>query len=268
MIRIERERTDASGVPIQPDAPWRQAADRATAQAISEGGRHRVNPGVYSNPHVRAVLEELFHDKCAYCETKIAGGAEWDVDHFRPKGSVAENASHPGYYWLAYTWRNLYPACKLCNQRRRDPPRWRDRRWGEAAGKLDHFPLEDEAERAFGPQDLIENERPLLIDPCRDQPETHLGVAVNGHLFSLGDRQRGVASIDLFHLNRKRLCDLRRRKIEEILDIQKLVKWCQEKGSPEMLQDLQRLAETMTADGKEYAATVRAVLRDPDAFGL
>src|SRR4051812_1734670 len=59
-------------------------------------------------------LEDLGKGKCAYCESplgmEVAGGS----DHFRPIRSVAEHPDHPGYYWLAYDWDNLLPACGMC----------------------------------------------------------------------------------------------------------------------------------------------------------
>ena len=49
---------------------------------------------------------------------------------------MAEDSSHTGYYWLAYTWANLYPSCVFCNQRRKDQPTFDDPVLGPATGKL------------------------------------------------------------------------------------------------------------------------------------
>jgi uncharacterized protein (TIGR02646 family) len=204
MIRVDRERSDDNGVRIEPGAAWSQLAANAAALALQERDQHDADAGVYGDPRVRAALEKLFHDKCAYCETKITGGSEWDVEHFRPKGSVAERADHGGYYWLAYQWRNLYPSCKFCNQRRKDPPRWGDPRWGESRGKRDHFPLEVEAARAMRPEDSIEDERPLLLDPCSDEPGLFLHVTVLGRPFSVGNNPRRTASIELTAVQERR----------------------------------------------------------------
>ena len=43
-------------------------------------------------------LDLLFHGKCAYCETFYSASAPVDVEHYRPKGAVSEDPSHPGYY--------------------------------------------------------------------------------------------------------------------------------------------------------------------------
>ena len=124
MIRIVRDRLDETGKPIRPDAAWFALAATSKAQALQDGAGHQILASVYTADAVRQALEKLFHDKCAYCEGKSIGQADWDVEHFRPKGSVAERDDHPGYYWLAYEWENLYPSCKHCNQKRKDRPRW------------------------------------------------------------------------------------------------------------------------------------------------
>jgi 5-methylcytosine-specific restriction endonuclease McrA len=79
-----------------------------------------------------------FYGKCAYCEAPIRDYQPGDVEHFRPKAGVSDEngqavflfdeegqvqvgadgkpVEHPGYYWLAYEWTNLLPACAKCNQ--------------------------------------------------------------------------------------------------------------------------------------------------------
>jgi hypothetical protein len=64
-----------------------------------------------------------FNAKCAFCETSISNHYG-DVEHYRPKGGVqnqrrqwvrvrikSRTIKHPGYFWLAYDWQNLMPAC-------------------------------------------------------------------------------------------------------------------------------------------------------------
>ena len=143
MIAVDRERRDATGAVIRPRGNWDARAEEATESALRDAKDHEARAGVYADNEVRAALEELFHGKCAYCGGII--GATWDVEHFRPKGRVHERPEHPGYYWLAYAWSNLYAACQHCNQHRRDKPTWRNPKEGPAAGKLDQFPLADES---------------------------------------------------------------------------------------------------------------------------
>ncbi|MEZ5007772.1 MAG: hypothetical protein R2753_06420 [Chitinophagales bacterium] len=52
--------------------------------------------------------------KCCYCEKPIDKG---DLEHYRPKKGWKQNngaaMTKPGYYWLAYRWRNLLLSCKI-----------------------------------------------------------------------------------------------------------------------------------------------------------
>ena len=180
MILVDRGRLD-NGQSILPLGTWLKRAADKTIDAIKDGPTHVVT-GLYRDPDVKAALEKLFYDKCAYCESNGFAAFPWDVEHFRPKGSVAEAESHTGYYWLAYTWTNLYPSCVFCNQRRKDQPTFDDPRLGPATGKLDQFPIANEDDRAKAPEDPLANEDPLLLDPCSDQPNLHLAFDATGRV--------------------------------------------------------------------------------------
>ena len=159
MIQIKRNRKDENGNDIKPSDDWFEKAARATTIAIEQRENHIADRNIYGSNDVRAALEKLFYDKCAYCESKISGTHDWNVEHFRPKGRIAERPEeHPGYYWLTYDWYNLYPACQHCNQGRKDKPRWGDLRYATTGGKADQFPIEDEQTRAMHPTDKIANE--------------------------------------------------------------------------------------------------------------
>src|SRR5690242_11153758 len=62
------------------------------------------------NNHIWSKLKQAFrdhfHNKCWYCEART-DRMLGDMDHYRPKGEVAEDSAHPGYWWLAYDWRNF-----------------------------------------------------------------------------------------------------------------------------------------------------------------
>ncbi|WP_282171192.1 hypothetical protein [Ruegeria atlantica] len=158
----------------------------------------------YRNSGVRRALEELFHGKCAYCETRYTAVGPVQVEHFRPKGRLLEDRSHPGYWWLAATWENLFPSCVDCNQSRFQsqvaidgsltshlaaPPSG----FGNTGSKSSHnylffkaksgkgtsFPILNEEKRITECQAKIgmaayRSEEPLLINPCDDNPGEHL----------------------------------------------------------------------------------------------
>lgn len=263
MIHIDRNRSDEQGRPIRPEDAWFAKAAANPARA------GEVDQGIYADDRVKAALEELFHGKCAYCETKITASADWDVEHFRPKGRVAERPDHPGYYWLAYEWLNLFPACQHCNQRRKDRPRWGDLRFAEAGGKEDQFPLADEGTRALVPGDDPKREKRLLLDPCEDRPEDHLRYTVDGQIVAVAGDRSGEVSIEVFHLKRRRLRDARREAISAAVLLVREVRKYEAAGRLDVAADFRGLLEKfLLADSCQYAGAARAVVRDPDAFGV
>lgn len=263
MIHIDRNQVDENGTLIEPSTSWQTAAAEKTAEAIQDGPVHQVT-NLYGDSRVRAALEKLFADKCAYCEASGVAGFEWDVEHFRPKGRVAEDQHHPGYYWLAYTWTNLYLSCTFCNQRRKDKPRWDDPAEAAAAGKVDQFPLEPPASRVMGPNGVLTTEGRLLLDPCDDQPEDHLSFTPKGMAITRNNSPRAKASIKVYALNRKRLRDARMLKVHEVFEhIEANVN-----AGNDRAKATKAVLEVLSARNKVYAGVVRAIKRDPAAFGL
>lgn len=282
MIAVARVRAGEAGAPIQPGVDWFTTAAARRLTAEQQQGAHVVDRNVYAASEVQRALEKLFFDKCAYCEGKPVATGDWDVEHFRPKGKVAERDGHPGYYWLAYEWTNLYLSCQHCNQKRADKARWGDTSLapGPAAGKLDQFPLVDENTRALGHGDDIALEAVLLLDPCRDDPEQHIRFSPLGDALPVAGSEKGAVSIRVFHLRRKRLKDLRRIRIERVVarlrEIEKLrtfVATLVDPDSSAMGQEFLATAKVnfhaeYLANDCDFAAAGRWIVRDPASFGL
>ncbi|MEQ8409372.1 MAG: hypothetical protein RKH07_13965 [Gammaproteobacteria bacterium] len=145
------------------------------------------------------LLAEQSKRKCWYCETNEIR-SDNPIDHFRPKGKVAECDGHAGYWWLAFDWQNFRYACTYCNSRRVDEE--------TAGGKQDHFPL-------FVPPDwntceADDNvERPMLLDPVEEGDCRLLGFNENGEACPVEtDKEsegfkKAKKSIELYHLNHK-----------------------------------------------------------------
>lgn len=267
MIYIDRDRLDELGRPIVPNQEWFQKAGKLTEQALKDGSDHKVRDH-YRHAEIKKASAKLFHHKCAYCESDLRN-VEWDVEHFRPKKAVAERPDHPGYYWLAYTWANLYPSCKFCNQRREDKPTWDDDTAGETAGKFYQFPLLDEAKRAMNPDANIAQEQPLLLDPCLDKPELYLKFNLLGEAVAIADDKRGLATIKICFLNRRALRSLRVKKISEVIGLVKVIREQEIQGNMELVHELRDyIQEHHLVDTEIYSATGRCVVNDPEAFGL
>jgi uncharacterized protein (TIGR02646 family) len=269
MIRVLRSRNDDNGNPIKPPDSWFTRAATKTAQAKEERENHDPDPDTYGHVDLRRAILELFYGKCAYCESRIAGVFDWEVEHFRPKGRVAERENHPGYYWLTYEWDNLYTGCTYCNQRRRDRGTWEDPQVGEAGGKLAQFPLRDESKRAMDHNGDIRAEEPvrLLIDPCKDNPETELTFDMLGRAQAIGSGDRATETIKVLHLNRR---DLSRNRRLHVAFVRELVEQItQVLGSGATCGQVRDVVLSEHArDDRPYAGVVRAILRDPDAFGV
>lgn len=214
----------------------------------------------YKHEAVKQRLEELFHRKCAYCESSYASQAPVDVEHFRPKGRVEGEPQHPGYWWLAAEWTNLLPSCLDCNRRRKQlVPRitndlkllWENMQ----TGKKDCFPIA--GVRAQAEEKDFSAERALLLDPTRDEPDEHLeywiteenlaGIvfparsslsqtggpalptstisqaALSQQSVANGISVRGAVSIQVYGLNRLRLVQERARLVQHLRFLESIV---------------------------------------------
>ncbi len=199
---------------------WVTDAQRAAAQiaaVIAAGQTPHFNAALYKRR--RQVFYDAFHGKCAYCERKFVLDQSGDIDHFRPKGAVTDendqevlvptadgHAPHPGYYWLAYDWRNLLPCCARCNRPTRLPD-------GRLVGKSTRFPVQG-GNYAWRPGNE-QNEAPLFLNPMFDDPEADLGLDVaTGLVFP--KTPRGKFCIATLDLNREGLPEERRKRFTEV----------------------------------------------------
>ncbi len=166
---------------------------------------------------VTGPLLELFHGKCAFCESRVGATARPDLEQFRPKGGsvgLEGERSPDHYWWLAFDWQNLYPACPACNRT-----------------KGGRFPVRGDRSPLEATWDELRSENALLLDPCVDRPEEHLVFAADGavaavHLDDLpaeerdrfGTPTRGQVTIDTFGLNRSGLKEDREREATQFLE--------------------------------------------------
>ncbi len=152
----------------------------------------KVEFAAYRHKKLKAVLETLFHSRCAYCEGIYGVTGSMEVEHYRPK-SV--------YYWLAADWANLLPSCNLCNN-----------------GKRSKFPLKDPRSQAHR-RGQERREFPLLLNPSDPRPsrrpEKHLVFrSGDGSIQAVAMRGKpsplGTASIIVYRLTRASLSSARK----------------------------------------------------------
>lgn len=222
----------------------------------------------YRDEDVRQRLTALFHGKCAYCESTYRSTAPMDVEHYRPKGRPEGDLAHPGYWWLAADWDNLLPSCIHCNRRSFQQvvaiaSSLAALSQGQdvgvhvmLCGKQNAFPVKN-ARAAVDVVDLA-GEEALLLDPCRDDPDSHLvfttGQAgpislVIPRLVEEGEGApapcpRGAMSIQVYGLNRLGLVQERTRLLRRLEFLSDLV--C----------GLDEVVRTITAADPDVAAAV------------
>ena len=159
-----------------------------------------------------ALLAEQSKGKCWYCETNEIR-SDNPIDHFRPKNRVSECDEHPGYWWLAFDWKNYRYTCTYCNSRRVEVE--------TAGGKHDHFPIFTPPDWNKCPEDS-NVERPMLLDPIDDNDCKLLSFNDNGEPCSVADDETSdeykkvKKSIELYHLNHRPTTRARRVILQKI----------------------------------------------------
>jgi len=240
---------------------------RTAAQKKAEN----LSFSAYSDvPEVRQKLNEIFARKCAFCESILLGTQSGDIEHYRPKGAVVRPKSvsnatperpHAGYFWLAGRWSNLLLACADCNRPRTQLDMDRRER---VIGKANFFPLSDEDKRAHEPG-ALSAEEPLLLDPCREDPEPHLSFREDGvvEAATLPDGTRsakGVATIHYCGLSRWELLQMRTRHKRHVMAaIRHTVSALEARRDPGA--DLDDLLTLLDAREGAYVAFTRMLVR-------
>lgn len=143
-----------------------------------------------------AELRLVFAHKCAYCESPLTGTQDC-VSFFRPledasAGLDTDFSDNDYYFWLIWDWSNLYLSCITCNRYK---------------GHL--FPIYGSRARLGETGELLSQERPVLLDPCIDNPAFHLKFYEDGRVE--GTSERGRETIKIFRLDRPTLRQERKR---------------------------------------------------------
>ena len=173
MIRIERDATSPYSPSLIEEGRFQLGRYYAGLEPAQR--EQRRNPveklWVRMIRPAREALLQAFHGKCAYCESAIGITAELEIDHFRPKSGATDlkGAASPDHYaWLTLEWLNHYASCPACNRAKRAI-----------------FPVEGERSEPMTPIEVvIANERPVLVDPCRDDPGQHFLFSSDGTVWT------------------------------------------------------------------------------------
>jgi uncharacterized protein (TIGR02646 family) len=193
---------------------------------------------VYGASRVKDALKRHQHDKCCFCESRFDANYKGDVEHFRPKGAVQtqERKLLPGYYWLAYSWTNLYYACADCNQYR----------------KRSQFPLYVEATRAMDHHHPIDRELPLLIDPGgQSDPREHISFKKDVPVWQ---SEYGKVTIKTLELDREALNLKRRTHLEALDSLLKIVELLKDDARPDAIAAVHDARDRLAAAIRPQAA--------------
>lgn len=161
----------------------------------------------------KVTFSRVQYVKCGYCEDSIAADSDGgNIDHYRPKARISrlltegsEIAGHnsrdpsaprktepiyrPGYFWLAYAWRNYLLACGTCNLKY----------------KLDLFPIEG-GHSGAPTRKSLKTEAPLLLNPYgKIDPGLHLQFDKAGLVTPYKDSALGLETIRTCGLGRETL---------------------------------------------------------------
>lgn len=206
MIKVKRRGFKAPKMLRTPQLiNWHKAMAEhfALPKDIRLKRRAPLEEKVFNDSMVMEELYDLFQGKCAFCESRVTRGHSAQIDHFRPLRSAinpGEREDSPDHYsWFANEWRNFLLVCVECNM-----------------AKKNLFPV-------TGPRALPmcswteaqSSEKFGLLDPCFDEPYKHLTFDREGLAISLSER--GQITIETLFLNRPKLVQQRRYKIEAAL---------------------------------------------------
>jgi hypothetical protein len=190
-------------------AGWKKRCnDRLRPYLLGGRGRPPIDEDLYKE--CSDLILQGYAGKCAYCEGKLNVQTRLDVEHFRPKSAVRDlhnkivyargRKRHNGYWWLAYDPRNLLPSCPMCNRYTK-----------KAGGKGERFPVA--GFRATRPGEE-KKEKALLIHPGREDPRRHIKLDLDSGKV-IGLTEKGIASIEVFGLDREGLIEARRVAIQD-----------------------------------------------------
>lgn len=155
---------------------------------------------------VKTALIKCQHNKCCFSEAKFTRDYS-NVEHFRPKGRIDPypkgKSEYPGYYWLAYSWDNLFLCKSAIN----------------SSNKRNYFPLMKGSPRNRNHNDK-EIELPFLIDVTKEDPRDFIRFH-NDEPFGLDER--GKFNVDFFQLRHPELEEARRTRFKCLMVIKDAV---------------------------------------------
>lgn len=215
---------------IQIDAAWQKRAEDLTKELLKindmKDRRNFIDGNrddTWGHSKLLEALCKLAGHKCWYSEVPLEG-ADPNIDHFRPKGTVSEideNKNHlrkweGGYWWLAFDWHNFRLSSQHANQRRIDET--------TDGGKSNYFPVKGSRCPEKTEWDMIE-EKYFALDPCSKSDVALIWFTPEGMpivrkqksgMPDPWEERRVNLSIWLYHLDKNKIVKRRRERMNEV----------------------------------------------------
>ena len=172
-IDLRLAAADPAVVPLIDDAENARLAILSAPSAAERNSLIDSYRGIWVG--FRPQFERIYGSKCWYTESENPGTDD-DIDHYRPKGQLADGSGHGGYWWEALNWQNFRLSCHMSNRLRKNPET------GETQGKGSWFPLLDDSARCTQPDDDLSRESPTLLDPTDPQDTALLTFDPDGRV--------------------------------------------------------------------------------------
>lgn len=234
MISIKK---DFASVPVKLNTDERTDLIKLS---LTEKNNHDFKSKVYRDGTLKE-LETIYQNKCGYCETDTTAGAPMQVEHYRPKAKVTEDATHEGYYWVAYEWSNLLLSCAKCNNKKRNRFPVQGIRVSNPVLGVSGVPDDDSR---LANSTFFQSEQASLLHPEIDSVEDFFIFKPDGKIEALNSNPRALETIKMCNLNRPELVVKRLGILNKLFDaIQK------------ELRDLE--AGTITVDQARHAIKCR-----------
>ncbi len=212
------------------------------AEFDSGNRKFEFNSKLYAHKKIKTALRKIQADKCCFCEAKVTHVAHGDIEHFRPKGGYkqlkSDSLSVPGYFWLAYEWKNLYFSCQICNQR----------------FKKNLFPLSDPNDRVK-PLKNISSEGPQFIDPGRINPQSHI-TFIQDEAVPINNSALGKKTIDELGLNRD---EIREDRLQYFIKLQLIAEFIELDPTSSIAINARNRLDVWMQKTSEYSSMVQAL---------
>jgi hypothetical protein len=246
---------------------WLRRAARKTEQ-FRQARRYQEASSIWSE--IKPVFLHLQHEKCAFCERRLAGGRfgsiEHDVEHYRPKSKVqtwptpeiarerkiaydfATGGDLPeGYYLLACQSFNYAVACKTCNNL-----------------KASFFPVGAGRVPDSDSPAALAAEMPFLLFPLGAQDEdpeeilTFDGLSPIPKALEVHRMRRAIVTIDVFALAERE--ELLRGRAERIYFLH-MALTLGATGDPTVQESASRAVASLLSPASEHTNCARAFHR-------